>query len=184
MGFVICPQCGNQISAPPLGGVRMMCPACKRAFVTPSSFTAPQSAIPVPPPVPAGYSSHLPKSESTSTEVAGNDVAGAAAWGMTASNSRRTSPFFVIALLLLLVCAGTQAVTCFLLFEVKRSISDFSATNAAPLKVEVANRQVPIPVMVKNSSIDVDVGNISDIDVNLRNHHIIGADPIPVRIER
>ncbi len=61
---------------------------------------------------------------------------------------------------------------------------EVNVANVTAIPVEVENYEVPVDV--RNFSVPVEVMNAVDVanevDVNLKNHYIIGADPIPVEI--
>ena len=78
---------------------------------------------------------------------------------------------------LLAISVAAQLFICVMLFrlvEVRRG--------KVSIPVEITNRTVDVEI--SNRTVNVEVVNSSDIDVRMRNHWIIGGDPIPVRIER
>ena len=107
---------------------------------------------------------------------------------------QRELPLLLVAVVgLLAVSVILQIVICIRMFFTH----PVAVTNSA-IPVAVTNSRVPVAVtdtrgherlrVWVDSPVDVngrvDVGNIGDIDVKLNNHHIIRADPIPVRIVR
>lgn len=199
-----CPSCGQQYRIPASADDPRVCKKCASQFVaseeTGKGWTA-DPELDVAPSVDDGMERSIHDSVPVSMDPTTADVqtkngdgkqcveqheGGAKRRPRWFADTNRITVALLSACVIFLAASVTmQGVICYYLVRFDRTSIPVSMVEAVPgafseaLPVSVENRR---PIRV-SGSVDADITNFSDIDVNLNDHDIRGFEPIPVSIE-